>query len=286
MMDDRNGKSPSTGSGASPAEDLRRAMQEPVYNRILKQWVGRGELEYEVYLKTDVLLNIQYPPEERVCPEELMFQIVHQAQELWMKLLNEEGIFFVADLERDDLASAGTRAERMTRIQRCLGAEMDVLSTLGPREFQVIRRSLGTGSGQESPGYNRLTQILGRGIEDAVNRLCERRKVTLDDVYAEPSKAPDIQRVCEQLVDFDQAFQEWLVRHFLLVRRTIGVARTVQALDGFPTNALAARMVQPLIPSLWEVRVELTKAWRGEGGYPVGADRKKPPPAAPSEGAP
>jgi tryptophan 2,3-dioxygenase len=277
-MDERNGKR----DGISPADDLRRAMQEPVYNRILKQWVGRGELEYEVYLKTDVLLGIQYPPEERVCSEELMFQIVHQAQELWLKLLNEEGVFLVADLDHDDLASAGTRAERMTRIQRCLGAEMDVLSTLGPREFQIIRRSLGTGSGQESPGYNRLTQILGRGLEDGIKRLCERRKVTLEEVYAEPSKAPDIERVCEQLVDLDQAFQEWLMRHFLLVRRTIGVARTVHALDGIPTNALVARMVQPLIPALWELRVELTKNWQSEGGYPVGADRKKPPrPRAP-----
>jgi tryptophan 2,3-dioxygenase len=276
-MDERNGTPPA--NGGSPAEDLRRAMAEPVFNRILKGWVGRGEMQYEVYLKTDTLLNLQYPPGERVCPEELMFQIVHQAQELWLKLINEEGVLLVDDLDRDQLASAGTRAERMTRIQRCLGAEMDVLSTLGPREFQIIRRSLGTGSGQESPGYNRLTSLLGRAIEDAVGRLCERRRISLDDVYAEPSAAPDVQRVCEQLVDFDQAFQEWLVRHFLLVRRTIGVARTVHALDGFPTNALAARMVQPLIPSLWEVRVELTKNWQPDGGYPVGADRKAPPPA-------
>ena len=262
---------------ASPADDFRRAMREPVFNRILKQWVGRGELQYEIYLKTETLLNLQYPPDELVCPEELMFQIVHQAQELWLKLLNDEGVHLVADLERDDLWGASGRVERMARIQRCLGAEMDVLTTLGPREFQVIRRSLGTGSGQESPGYNRLTQVLSRGIEDAIKRLCERRAISLEDVYGEPSKAPDAQRICEQLVDLDQAFQEWLVRHFLLVRRTIGVARTVHALDGFPTNALAARMVQPLFPSLWDVRVELTKAWQPEGGYPVGADRKKPP---------
>ena len=45
-------------SGGLPADDFRRAMQEPVFNRILKQWVGRGELEYEVYLKTETLLNL------------------------------------------------------------------------------------------------------------------------------------------------------------------------------------------------------------------------------------
>jgi tryptophan 2,3-dioxygenase len=266
-------------NGATSIDDFSRAMKEPVYNRILKQWVGRGELEYEVYLKTEVLLNLQYPPDERVCPEELMFQITHQAQELWLKLLNEEGVRLVGEIEQDDLWAAGARVERMARIQRCLLAEMDVLNTLSPREFQIIRRSLGTGSGQESHGYNRLTQVLSRGVEGAIKRLCERRGISLEDVYAEPSKAPDAQRVCEQLMDVDQSFQEWLVRHFLLVRRTIGVARSVHALDGFPTNALAARMVQPLFPSLWDVRVELTKTWEPDGGYPVGADRKKPPPA-------
>jgi tryptophan 2,3-dioxygenase len=238
-----------------PASALRRAMHEPVYNRILKQWVGRGDLEYEIYLKTPTLLGLQYEPDERVHHDELLFQITHQAQELWMKLLCEEGLRFV---ERRD--------------------EIEVICSLGPREFQVIRRSLGTGSGQESPGYNRLTSVLSRGIEEAVSRCIERRKITLLQVYGEPSAAPDVQRICEQLVDMDQAFQEWLVKHFLLVRRTIGVDRKVQALDGFPTNALAARMVQPLFPNLWDVRVDLTKEWKPEGGYPVGAPRKGPPP--------
>src|SRR5438552_16844710 len=153
MDDERRGKLQS----GSPADDLRRAMTEPVFNRILKGWVGRGEMQYEVYLKTDVLLNIQYSPAERVCPEELMFQIVHQAQELWLKLINEEGVLVVDDLDHDDLASAGTRAERMTRIQRCLGEEMDVLSTLGPRQFQILPRRLGTGGGPEAAGYEPRT---------------------------------------------------------------------------------------------------------------------------------
>jgi tryptophan 2,3-dioxygenase len=253
-------------------------MEEPVYNRILKKDVGRGDLEYEVYVGTKTLLGLQYPASKRVIPEELMFQIVHQAQELWLKLLCEEGVELVGDLDDDQLPTASARLERMVRIQRALTLEMGILCTLGPREFQVIRRSLGTGSGQESPGYNKLTNVLARELEDALNRLLERRRVTLADVYGEPSAAVDVQRVCEQLVDLDQAYQNWLVEHFLLVRRTIGIDRKVHALDGIPTNALIARMIQPLIPSLWDVRVDLTKAWRPEGGYPVGADRSKPPP--------
>jgi tryptophan 2,3-dioxygenase len=263
----------------TPLEALRKRIEEPIYNRILKMTVGNGELEYEVYLKTKTLLDLQYPPSERVIHEELLFQIVHQAQELWLKLLCAEGVELVGELDEGDMWRASARIERMVRIQLCLKNEMSVICTLDPAQFQVIRRSLGTGSGQESPGFNKLTNVLARALEEAVQRLLERRGVTFMDVYDEKgSKAPDILRICEQLVDLDQAYQGWLMEHFLLVRRTIGVDRKVHALDGLPTNALVARMVHPLIPSLWDARVDLTKAWRPEGGYPVGADRRAPPP--------
>jgi tryptophan 2,3-dioxygenase len=261
-------------------DPLRERMARPIYNRILKNYVGKGDLEYEIYLKTETLLNLQYPPEQLVIPEELMFQITHQAQELWLKLLGEEGMAFCDDLGRDDLWKATGRAERMIRIMQTLAYEMRVLMTLTPQEFQVIRRSLGTGSGQESPGFNRLIHVLADAIEAALTAVCVRRNVTLATVYAQPSPAPDLLRLCEQLIDLDQAFQEWLLDHLLLVRRTIGIDRQVQALDGFPTNALLNRALQPLFRSLWDVRVEMTKSWVPEGGYPVGADRTKPPPAA------
>jgi tryptophan 2,3-dioxygenase len=177
---------------------------------------------------------------------------------------------------------ASTRLERMVRITRALTSEISIIETLTPDEFAVIRRSLGTGSGQESPGYNQLTMLAAPAIEAALSRMCERRMTTFADVYREgPSSAPDVKRLCEHAVDLDEAFQQWLMVHFLLVRRTIGIDREVHALDGFPTHALAVRMVQPLMPSLWQVRVALTKAWKPEGGYPVGADRTRPPPGRP-----
>jgi tryptophan 2,3-dioxygenase len=273
---------PAVRPGETSAEALRRALGEPVYNRILKQSVGNGDLEYEVYLRTKTLLHLQYPPDERVSFDELLFQIVHQVQELWMKLLCEEAVELVADLDAERVWDGSARLERMVRIQRALGAEMAIIETLTPDQFAVIRRSLGTGSGQESPGFNHITAHVGPAVEAALLRACERRSVTLADVYREgPSPAPDLKRLCEQAVDLDEAFQQWLMFHFLLVRRTIGVAREVHALDGLPTNALIARMVQPLMPTLWHVRVELTKSWAPGGGYPVGADRKRPPKAGP-----
>ena len=140
--------------------------------------------------------------------------------------------------------------------------------TLAPDIYQVIRRSLGNGSGQESPGYN-CVRLTTQGLEEALERLLKRRGTRLTDVYGS-CRQGDLRRVCEQLLDFDESFQHWLYMHFQLVRRTIGVDASVKALDGLPTRVLTGRMTQPLFPALWRVRVELTARWRREGGHAPG----------------
>ncbi len=41
----------------SEAEKLRRQLESPIFNPLLKKWVGKGELDYEVYIKTPTLLT-------------------------------------------------------------------------------------------------------------------------------------------------------------------------------------------------------------------------------------
>ncbi|MCP3168819.1 tryptophan 2,3-dioxygenase family protein [Myxococcus qinghaiensis] len=260
-----------TPHGYSYAEKLRQELDEPLFNPMLKKWVGRGELDYEVYLKTPQLLALQAPEEQRVSHDELMFQVVHQAQELWLKLASREAVEVVAELDRDALWAASARLERLSRIVQGLKTELAVLETMTPDTYQVIRRSLGNGSGQESPGYNMLRKA-AEGLEQALERLLARRARTLLEVYQ--GGPDDLKRLCEQLVDVDEAFQGWLHAHFQLVRRTIGVDRSVKALDGLPTQVLAGRMTLPLFRQLWDVRVELTAGWRREGGHVPGARRE------------
>ncbi|RJS23977.1 hypothetical protein DRW03_10190 [Corallococcus sp. H22C18031201] len=255
----------------SHAEKLRLELEQPLFNPLLKKWVGRGELDYELYLKTPTLLSLQSTETELVAHDELMFQIVHQSQELWLKLVSREMVEVVDELDRDSLWAVSSRLERVARILRCVSAEMAVLETMTPDTYQTIRRSLGNGSGQESPGYNTL-RTAASGMEDALDRLLARRSTTLMAVYSGHGTT-DLKRVCEQLVDADEAFQGWLYAHFQLVRRTIGVDRQVKALDGLPSQVLAARMNLPLFRKLWDVRVEMTTAWKREGGHAPGVER-------------
>ena len=46
---------------------------------------GKGATDYERYLRTDDLLSLQTPEGELSHPDELTFQVVHQASELLMK---------------------------------------------------------------------------------------------------------------------------------------------------------------------------------------------------------
>jgi tryptophan 2,3-dioxygenase len=254
------------------ARALRVALDSPIFNRIIKKWVGRGELDYEMYLKTQDLYALQSPRDAQVHTEELMFQIVHQTQELWLKLVASECADLVDDLDIDSYWAASERLERIVRIQRGMAEEIRVLMTLTPDVYQVIRRHLGNGSGQESPGYNQV-HLAAHALTDALDRLLARRGLTLVDVYRDGATALDVRRLCEQLADFDEAFQSWLTQHFMLVRRTIGIDREVRALDGVPTTALPARMLQPLFAALWDVRVQLTRSWKREGGTAPGAPR-------------
>jgi tryptophan 2,3-dioxygenase len=254
------------------ALELLQALSAPIYNRVLRKEVGLGQLDYEVYLRTRALYELQTPLDQLVVPDELIFQVVHQTQELWLKALAHEAVALVDAVDRTEPLVASAALDRMVAVTRVLARDIEVLFTLSPDVFQVIRRSLGNGSGLESPGYNQV-QVAAEAVAGAFDRWLAREGVALADVYGRPSACRALHRIAEQLCDWDGAFQGWLMAHFVLVRRTIGVDKSVRALDGFPTQALPARMTKPLFPALWDVRVEMTRGWVREGGYAPGQHR-------------
>jgi tryptophan 2,3-dioxygenase len=247
-------------------------MEEPIYNKVLHKEVGRGKLDYEVYVRTRELLALQTPAEELVVPDELLFIVMHQTQELWLKCAVHECANLVERLDGDMPFPALESLDRIVHIVQILRDQIRVLGALSPSQFQVIRRSLGNGSGLESPGYNQLLAA-AEAAEGALGRLVLRRNTTLLDIYQNPEAHADVHRLAERFVDWDGTFQTWLVEHFMLVRRTMGVDKTVRALDGFPTAALFGRATKPLFAELWNVRVEMTHGWSREGGYAPGEAR-------------
>jgi tryptophan 2,3-dioxygenase len=256
----------------SEAAALRSKLECPIHNKVLHKEVGRGELDYEVYVRTRELLALQTPAEELVVPDELLFLVMHQTQELWLKCAVFEATNVVEFLEENLPFQALAALDRVVHIAQILRDQIRVLGTLSPSQFQIIRRSLGNGSGLESPGYNQmLTAAMAAG--GALDRLIARRGTTLLDVYRNPEAHADLHRIAERFIDWDSSFQTWLVEHFMLVRRTMGIDKSVRALDGFPTVALGGRMTKPLFAEIWNVRVEMTRDWSREGGFAPGEAR-------------
>ena len=215
--------------------------------------------DYEKYIRTEELLELQKSAADLTCHDELQFQIVHQAAELWMKLVEFELRHFVTLIGEDGTARAMSTLRRVSRIQRILLQQLDLLDTMSPKAYMTVRTGLGRGSGQESPGFKTLLRLPGETIWPAFAAFLERRSIALRAIYEEPEARHELFQLCEGLVDYDQLLQIWRYRHLMLVYRIIGAG--TPSLKGKPSDLLANGMKQRFFPALWEVRDQVFADW-------------------------
>jgi len=222
--------------------------------------------DYEKYIRTEELLRLQQEPLS--CHDELQFQIVHQVAELWMKLVDHEAGGVVLALTSGDSSTALRLLARIRQLQQLLLQQLNLLDTMAPRDYMVIRATLGRGSGQESPGFKRTLQLADE-LWPAFEAFLERRKLTLRRIYEFPSDEPEGFNVAEALLDFDQNLQLWRQRHLVMVYRQIGTG--TPSLKGKPSDLLAEGMKHRFFPALWDIRDELFAEWTRS--HPGGADK-------------
>ncbi len=116
-------------------------------------------MSYGEYLHLDELLSCQHPRTEQ--HDEMLFVIIHQATELWMKLAVHELQAALAQIRADDLQPAFKMLSRFSRIQSQLIQSWDVLSTLTPSEYLTFREQLGNASGFQSLQYRLIEFYMG-----------------------------------------------------------------------------------------------------------------------------
>jgi tryptophan 2,3-dioxygenase len=118
-----------------------------------------GAVTYGGYLALDELLACQRPVS--TSHDELLFIVIHQATELWLKLMIHELRAARACIRADDLGPSFKMLARVSRIQEQLIRSWDVLSTLTPADYLTFRHLLGPASGFQSHQYRLLEHILG-----------------------------------------------------------------------------------------------------------------------------
>jgi tryptophan 2,3-dioxygenase len=186
---------------------------------------------YNTYLKVDDLLTLQQPRSDGPEHDELLFIVIHQVYELWFKEILHELDRVRSLLDANDAARAQHTLKRILTILKVLVAQLDILETMTPLEFQSFRERLDQASGFQSDQFRQLEFVLGRRSIAALDRFPagSRARAALTARLHEPTL--------------------WLSFLHYLAREGYAV----------PTDALAADPMHPIEPSpvLQEVLIQV-----------------------------
>lgn len=133
--------------------------------------MNSGELNYPDYLQVQSLLDLQVLRSDPHEHDELLFIVVHQSSELWMKQLLHELDKIKADLSHNHLFRVISSFRRCESIVILLAQHMRVLESMTPMSFGLFRDRLDTASGFQSMQFRELEFVLGMKNETIFRRF-------------------------------------------------------------------------------------------------------------------
>ena len=248
-------------------------------------------MTYADYLKLEQLLGAQQPLSN--LHDEMLFIVIHQTKELWMKQMLHELQLAIALVADDRFAAAYKALSRISRIQEVMTLSWDVLSTLTPVDYLKFRHVLGTASGFQSAQFREIEFRLGLkepkfvdhypegsanraalaaalaepSLREAALGALERAGFDLGDrsteaiarawleVYRAPDRWFELYELAEKLLDIDDAMVAWRQKHVLTVERIIGNKRGTGGSAG--ASYLRSTLEKRLFPELWSLRTDL-----------------------------
>ncbi|GAC1399426.1 MAG: tryptophan 2,3-dioxygenase family protein [Ktedonobacteraceae bacterium] len=121
-------------------------------------------LTYTSYLRVNELLSLQTPksngphgPEH----DEMLFIVIHQVYELWFKEILHEIDYLIQLLRTNDPARTAHVTRRVLAILKTVVAQLDVLETMTPLEFNSFRSFLESASGFQSAQFREIEFVFG-----------------------------------------------------------------------------------------------------------------------------
>jgi len=217
---------------------------------------GRGDSDYERYVRVPELLELQKDIAKLSHPEERLFQVMHQSAELWLHHIDYEIDRVVELIGTDRIDDASSLLHRCRLIVDLLREQIIILETMAPADYHVIRTSaLGRGSGQESPGFAKLLEV-GKRVWPVFEALLGRRSLSVIEIERTPREHAEMFRLVQAMLDYDEAFLNWRYSHMRLAFRVIG--SKVMSLKNAPAAQLEQGTREPLFPELWETISTLT----------------------------
>jgi tryptophan 2,3-dioxygenase len=252
-----------------------------------------SDMTYDRYLALDQILGAQHTRSDR--HDELLFIVIHQTKELWLKQIIAELMPAKALVRAGRPTEAYKGLARVSRIQAVMTLSWDVLATMTPADYTLFRGVLGTSSGFQSDQFRCVEALLGlRGggrpgpmtrealtgpsLWDDANaaladagfavpaealardwaepyRPSEGVEAAWAQVYADPQRWWDLYQLAEKLVDIDDALATWRHKHVLTVSRIIGGKRGTGGTPG--VTYLETTVAKRAFPELWTLRTRL-----------------------------
>ncbi|MBW0143877.1 tryptophan 2,3-dioxygenase [Sphingomicrobium clamense] len=246
-------------------------------------------ISYADYLDLDTILGAQAPHSE--LHDEMLFIIIHQNKELWLKQLLHELAYAIELLREDNFTLVHKTLSRVHRIQAVMTLSWDVLTTLTPVDYMKFRHVLGTSSGFQSAQFREFEYRLGIKNPVYLKNYEEGSEVRqrMERALEEPSLADEataalarhgfdvsseeqiahswltvyrnaednlaLYGLAEKLVDLDEAMAAWRHRHVLMVERVIGMKTGTGGSAGAPY--LRETLTKRAFPVLWNLRTEI-----------------------------
>jgi tryptophan 2,3-dioxygenase len=166
-------------------------------------------LTYAEHLQLSELLGCQVRRSElagRPAHDEMLFIIVHQAYELWFKLILFEldavqALFAGERVEDRDIGRAVHGLSRIVEVQKLLIQQLEVLETMTPLDFLDFRDLLAPASGFQSLQFRLIETRLGLRREERLNfeerpydaRLAEDERACLQAAEAADSLSDQVE---------------------------------------------------------------------------------------------
>lgn len=251
------------------------------------------DMTYGRYLALDELLGAQHPRSDQ--HDEMLFIIIHQTKELWLKQAILEVGTAISLIDGDRLTEAYKALARVSRIQAVMTLSWDVLTTMTPSDYTRFRDVLGGSSGFQSDQFRTFEVMLGvrdaarhgpmtetaaarPSLWDAANAAlaragfdlptqalardwptpyapCPSVEAAWSEVYRDPARWWALYQLAEKLVDIDDAMATWRHRHVLTVSRVIGGKRGTGGTAG--VAYLQSTLAKRAFPELWSLRTLL-----------------------------
>jgi len=124
---------------------------------------------YTSYLKVDELLELQTPLSDGPEHDELLFITIHQVYELWFKQILHECEALQVSLESGNSHRSLALLGRIRTIMKTCVAQLDILETMTPLQFNSFRGRLSSASGFQSAQFRQLEAVLGRRDQAGAN---------------------------------------------------------------------------------------------------------------------